>query len=69
MSDPIFDNLGNQVAIRVGSEAISLDGEKSYSIDANGNLLDKKTGKIVGHLIPAGRYLSDGKPSPSQSLF
>ncbi|HTS40414.1 MAG TPA: hypothetical protein VMH84_07730 [Xanthobacteraceae bacterium] len=69
MSDPIFDNLGNQIAQRVGSEAVSLDGKKAYDIDANGNLLDKETRKVVGHLIPSGKFLPDGRPSPTQNLF
>jgi hypothetical protein len=38
-------------------EATSLDGQKTYSIDVNGDLLDKSTGKIVAHLIPGGAYL------------
>jgi hypothetical protein len=68
MSDPIFDNKGQQIARRVGNEAVSLDGKKKYSIDPNGNLLDAG-GKIVGHLIPAGEYLPDGRPAPAQSIF
>jgi len=68
MSDPIFDNEGKQVASRVGNEVVSLDGKKKYSVDPNGNLLDK-AGAIVGHLIPSGKYLPDGRPSPAQSLF
>lgn len=69
MRYPLFDNYGNHVANRIDNEAISLDGEKSYTVDPSGNLLDKRTGAIVGHLIPSGKYLPDGKPSPSQNLF
>ena len=68
MGDPIFNNKGKQVARRIGNEAVSLDGNRKYSIDPNGNLLDK-TGAIVGHLIPSGEYLPDGRPSPAQTLF
>jgi hypothetical protein len=68
ISDPIFDNEGKQVARRIGNEAVSLDGKQKYSIDPNGNLLDQ-TGAIVGHLIPSGEYLPDGRRSPAQSLF
>lgn len=68
MSDPIFDNEGKQIASRIKNEAISLDGKTRYSIDPNGNLSDG-AGKIVGHLIPTGKYLPDGRPSPGQSLF
>jgi hypothetical protein len=50
-------------------EATSLDGQKTYSIDVNGNLLDKSTGKIVAHLIPGGAYLPNGKPAPGQTVF
>jgi hypothetical protein len=69
VDDLIYDNNGNHIARRTGNEAVSLDGKKSYAIDPNGNLLDKKTGAILGHLIPAGEYLPDGRPSPGQNLF
>jgi hypothetical protein len=69
MGDPIFDNEGRQIARRIGNEVVSLDGQKTYSVDPSGNLLDKQSGAIVGHLIPAGQYLPNGKPSPSQTLF
>jgi hypothetical protein len=69
VGDPIFDNHGKQIACRIGNEAVSLDGAKAYDIDPNGNLLDKLTGTIVGHLIPAGKYLPNGRPSPVQNLF
>ncbi|MGM5048175.1 hypothetical protein AB8A20_04820 [Tardiphaga sp. 604_B6_N1_1] len=69
MSDPIFDNTGKQIAHRVGNEAVSLDGQTSYNIDSSGNLIDKETGKIIAHLIPAGAYLPNGQPSPGQSVF
>jgi hypothetical protein len=68
VSDPIFDNEGKQVASRIGNEAVGLDGKQKYSIDPNGNLLDQ-AGAIVGHLIPTGEYLPDGRRSPAQSLF
>ena len=68
MIEPILDNRGRQIASRVGSEAISLDGKTKYSIDPNGNLVDR-SGNVVGHLIPAGEYLPDGRPSPAQNLF
>jgi hypothetical protein len=66
---PIYDNHGTHIANRVGNEVVSLDGKKSYLLDPTGNLLDKATGVIRGHLIPAGQYLPDGRPSPSQDLF
>ncbi len=69
MSEPIFDNTGKQIAHRVGNVAISLDGKTSFDIDANGNLINQASGEIVAHLIPAGPYLPDGKPSPVQSVF
>lgn len=69
MSDPIFDNTGKQIAYRDGNVAVSLDGKTSYNIDTNGNLIDQASGEIVAHLIPAGAYLPDGKPSPGQSVF
>jgi hypothetical protein len=69
MDGPIFDNQGKYVATRNGMEAISADGKKSYLIDVNGNLLDKTSNEIVGHLIPGGKYLPDGRPSPAQTIF
>jgi hypothetical protein len=69
MNEPIFDNEGRQVATRIGTEVVSLNGKRRYDVDPNGNLLDKLTHAIVGHLIPAGKYLPDGRPSPGQNLF
>lgn len=66
---PIFDNTGKQIAEWVGDEVISLDGKKRYSVDFNGNLRNKVTGELVGHLIPGGANLPDGRPSPSQTIF
>jgi hypothetical protein len=68
VSASIFDNEGKQAASRIGNEAVSLDGKQKYSIGPNGNLLDQ-AGVIVGHLIPSGKYLPDGRRSPAQSLF
>jgi len=65
---PIFDNQGKQIATRTGSEVTSLDG-KSYFVDRIGNLIDKRTGRTVGHLIPPGRYLPDGRASPMQDIL
>ena len=69
MRYPLFDNRGNHIGYRVDDEAVSLDGTKKYQVDPTGNLLDKQTGEIKGHLIPSGQYLPDGRPSPSQDLF
>lgn len=68
MYAPIFDNTGKQVATRSGMKVTSIDGRKTYDVDHSGNLLNN-AGTIVGHLIPAGQYLPDGKPSPSESIF
>lgn len=69
MSDPIFDNTGKQVAYRVGGEVRSRDGKTVYDLDPAGNLVDRTTGQVVGHLIPVGEYLPNGKPAPGQTLF
>jgi hypothetical protein len=69
MSDPIFDNNGKHIARRIGNEVVSPDGKKSYDVDRVGNLVDKKSGAIVAHLIPVGQCLPDGRPSPGQDIF
>jgi hypothetical protein len=69
MRYPIFDNLSKHIADRHDNEAISLDGMTRYNVDATGNLIDKATGIIMGHLIPSGQFLPDGSPAPSQDLF
>ncbi len=69
MDGPIFDNEGRYVATRHGMEATSADGKKSYEIDVNGNLLEKSSKQIVGHLIPSGEYLPDGRAAPAQTIF
>jgi hypothetical protein len=47
----------------------SPDGKVVYDLDPSGNLIDKNTGQIVGHLIPVGEYLPNGEAAPGQSLF
>jgi hypothetical protein len=66
---PIFDNQGKQVGTRTGTEVTSLDGKNSYFVDRIGNMIDKRTGRTVGRLIPPGRYLLDGRPSPTQEIL
>ena len=53
---PIFDSKGDQIGYTDGHVVFDLHGKKLYSLEG-ANLVDTKTGEVVGHLMAGAEFL------------